>query len=78
MTEQRARPMVKCPTCQQRGDWFAARFGPFCSERCKLVDLGKWFSQEHAISEPLKPKHFKEFADLPPGEDPDRPNTDHN
>lgn len=44
---------VKCPTCKRMGDWFAGRYGPFCSHRCKLIDLGKWFSEEHAISEPL-------------------------
>lgn len=49
-----ARP-VKCPTCQKAGDWFAGQFGPFCSRRCKLVDLGKWFGEEHVISEPLRP-----------------------
>ena len=47
---------VKCPTCKKVGDWFAGQFGPFCSRRCKLVDLGKWFSEEHVISEPLSPE----------------------
>jgi endogenous inhibitor of DNA gyrase (YacG/DUF329 family) len=64
---------VKCPTCKQSGDWFAGKYGPFCSHRCKLVDLGKWFSGEHAISEPLKPEHFEKFADLPPGAHLDTP-----
>jgi endogenous inhibitor of DNA gyrase (YacG/DUF329 family) len=46
---------IKCPTCKKTGDWFAAPFGPFCSKRCKLVDLGQWFSEENKISEPLRP-----------------------
>ena len=25
---------------------------PFCSERCKLIDLGKWLIEEHKIEEP--------------------------
>ena len=49
---------VKCPTCGQCGAWFDGEFGPFCSKRCRLVDLGKWFSGENAISEPLRPEHF--------------------
>ncbi len=50
------RPLrVKCPTCKKEGDWFAGRYGPFCSERCKLVDLGKWLNEEIKISEPLRP-----------------------
>lgn len=64
---------IKCPTCKRAGDWFATAFGPFCSRRCKLVDLGKWFGEEHAISEPLRPQHFEAFEELPPGQDPDRP-----
>jgi len=51
---------VKCPTCKKEGDWFAGKYGPFCSHRCKLIDLGKWFSGENAISEPLKAEHFEE------------------
>ena len=66
---------VKCPTCKKRGDWFATPFGPFCSKRCKLVDLGKWFGEEHAISEPLRPEHFKDYAELPPGQKLDEPET---
>jgi endogenous inhibitor of DNA gyrase (YacG/DUF329 family) len=45
----------------------------FCSQRCRLVDLGKWLGGEHVISEPLRPEHFEKFADLPPGEQLDTP-----
>ncbi|MFQ5965057.1 MAG: DNA gyrase inhibitor YacG [Candidatus Scalinduaceae bacterium] len=27
---------------------------PFCSERCKLIDLGLWFNEEQRIEEPIK------------------------
>ncbi len=27
---------------------------PFCSDRCRLIDLGKWASEEYVISTPLK------------------------
>jgi endogenous inhibitor of DNA gyrase (YacG/DUF329 family) len=64
---------VKCPTCKKAGNWFSTPFGPFCSKRCKLVDLGKWFEEENAISEPLRPEHFASFEELPPGTDPDEP-----
>ena len=63
---------VKCPTCKKEGDWFAGPYGPFCSKRCRLVDLGKWFSEENAISEPLRAEHLEEFADLPTGEHLDK------
>ena len=64
---------VKCPTCKKVGDWFATPFGPFCSKRCRLVDLGKWFAEENLISEPLRPEHFEKFEDLESGTNPDAP-----
>jgi endogenous inhibitor of DNA gyrase (YacG/DUF329 family) len=64
---------VKCPTCHRAGDWFATPFGPFCSKRCRLVDLGKWLGEEHAISEPLRPEHFIEPEEPPIDENPDPP-----
>ena len=40
---------IKCPTCKRDVEWEQARFRPFCSERCRLIDLGAWFSGQHAI-----------------------------
>ena len=40
---------VKCPTCQRELDWESAPFRPFCSERCRLIDLGAWLSGQRAI-----------------------------
>jgi len=51
---------IKCPTCKRQGEWFAGAYGPFCSRRCKLVDLGKWFGEEHVISEPLRAEAWDE------------------
>lgn len=65
--------LLKCPTCKKAGAWFDAPFGPFCSRRCKLVDLGKWFGEENVISEPLRPEHFNQYEELPPGGHPDKP-----
>ena len=64
---------VRCPTCRKSGEWFAGKFAPFCSHRCKLVDLGKWFSEEHRVESPLRPEHFAKYEDLPPGAQLDRP-----
>ena len=54
---------MRCPTCKKRGDWFVGAYGPFCSKRCKLVDLGKWLNEENKVSEPLRPEHFVEPED---------------
>lgn len=48
----------ECPTCdkQTRVDRKEdAPFRPFCSERCKLIDLGRWLDGTYAISEPVSP-----------------------
>ncbi len=36
---------------------------PFCSERCKLIDLGNWASEKYVISTPLKPGEYPERTD---------------
>jgi len=44
-------PTVKCPSCSKPVVWDASSaFKPFCSERCKLIDLGDWASGKHAIA----------------------------
>jgi endogenous inhibitor of DNA gyrase (YacG/DUF329 family) len=41
---------VRCPTCQAEVEWIAANaFRPFCSERCRLIDLGAWASEQRKI-----------------------------
>ncbi len=64
--------IVKCATCGKDADFFAAPTGPFCSNRCKLLDLGKWFNEDYKISEPLRPDHFAEYEEQS-GTDLDRP-----
>jgi endogenous inhibitor of DNA gyrase (YacG/DUF329 family) len=42
--------VVKCPTCGDPVVWEpASPFRPFCSDRCKNVDLGAWASERYAI-----------------------------
>ena len=45
--------MSKCPTCNKESQWQDNPYRPFCSERCKLVDLGKWVNEEFRV--PGKP-----------------------
>ena len=72
----RMKRTVKCPICKKAGDWFAGKYGPFCSHRCKLIDLGKWLGGEHVISEPLRPEHLEKYTELPSGGESDRPAAD--
>jgi hypothetical protein len=41
---------VACPTCGARVPWTPeSRFRPFCSERCKTIDLGAWANESYRI-----------------------------
>ncbi len=40
---------IKCPTCKKRTEWQNNPFRPFCSERCKIMDLGSWASEKYII-----------------------------
>jgi len=41
--------LIKCPHCGQSFDLTSSNFKPFCSERCKLIDLGAWADGSYSI-----------------------------
>lgn len=42
---------VKCPTCHTSVQWQPeSRYRPFCSERCRLIDLGEWAQEKNVIA----------------------------
>jgi endogenous inhibitor of DNA gyrase (YacG/DUF329 family) len=43
---------LRCPTCKKPVKSNDAEF-PFCSERCRTIDLGKWASGAYVISSPV-------------------------
>lgn len=42
-----------CPICKAPADSTTNRDFPFCSERCRLQDLGNWASEKYVVSEPV-------------------------
>ena len=44
---------ITCPVCKNITTWEENPFRPFCSERCKLIDLGAWASGDYKV--PGKP-----------------------
>jgi endogenous inhibitor of DNA gyrase (YacG/DUF329 family) len=54
--------IYKCPTCKKHikspesQDDDSGRFLPFCSERCRLIDLGAWLDGAYKISTPVEQK----------------------
>ncbi|MET0028935.1 MAG: DNA gyrase inhibitor YacG [Candidatus Thiodiazotropha sp.] len=63
MSQSSAPTRVPCPTCGKSVPWTAdSTWRPFCSERCRLIDLGDWLDENHRISEPL----LEDESDPPP------------
>lgn len=43
---------VNCPTCGNTIEWRPEnRYRPFCSERCKKIDLGAWANEEYRVTQ---------------------------
>ncbi len=59
---------IICPTCSKKNTWTKENeFRPFCSARCKLIDLGAWADEQHRIpGERVNPDAAND------SEDPDR------
>lgn len=54
---------VPCPNCKKLAEFSPNnRYRPFCSERCKMIDLGDWANESYKIPDKSPPK------------DPDKPN----
>lgn len=44
-------PLVACPTCREKSEFSPTNcWRPFCSERCKLIDLGAWANEEYRVA----------------------------
>lgn len=42
--------VVDCPTCGRKVEWTeASKYRPFCSDRCKQIDLGSWAEEKYKI-----------------------------
>jgi len=40
---------IPCPHCGKKVEYEGNPYRPFCSERCRLIDLGKWLNEEYRI-----------------------------
>jgi endogenous inhibitor of DNA gyrase (YacG/DUF329 family) len=48
--------IVKCPQCGAPVPWTVqSKWRPFCSERCRLIDLGAWASERYRVHTPELP-----------------------
>ena len=52
-----------CPRCGEMSQWEDNAFRPFCSERCKLIDLGEWADEKRRV--PGEPINSQDSAEDP-------------
>ncbi|MCO5166512.1 MAG: DNA gyrase inhibitor YacG [Planctomycetes bacterium] len=62
---------LTCPTCDARVPTDAAAF-PFCSRRCRLLDLEKWVSGQYVVSRPMDARDVEELEATLEGRAPSR------
>lgn len=43
----------KCPRCGKKSVWEGNKYRPFCSNRCKMIDLGEWADEKFKVSEEI-------------------------
>lgn len=53
---------IKCPICKKEVTKENPEF-PFCSARCRTIDLGNWASEKYVISTPADPRLLTEDDD---------------
>ncbi len=63
MARKRVRSL-RCPTCRKLVLRDEPEF-PFCSERCRVIDLGKWASGAYVVSRPISDPDALGEAELP-------------
>jgi uncharacterized protein len=60
----------RCPICKTPTDSATHTEFPFCSERCRLQDLGNWAAEKYVVSEPIFDEDDEELNELPNPDDP--------
>lgn len=57
---------MRCPICKQSVRWEGNRFRPFCSERCKMIDLDNWLEGRYRVTAPFDPREDAEAQEESP------------
>ena len=56
--------IVKCPTCRKAVEWCAqSTYRPFCSARCRQIDIGAWASEAYRIPAATPPEPGQDISD---------------
>ena len=61
---------MRCPLCKKSMTWDNNPFRPFCSERCKLIDLDNWLAERYRVPAPA------EVQEMSPSEENSAPDAE--
>jgi hypothetical protein len=50
MTNKKNKLDINCPHCKKEFNYYDSSFRPFCTERCKMIDLGHWFDESYTVA----------------------------
>jgi hypothetical protein len=53
---------LRCPICHKEAVWEQSPYRPFCSERCKLIDLGEWATEGYRLKGDPLPSEAEQSA----------------
>ena len=70
---------VRCPICERRMDEQGPKEWPdwpFCSKRCRMVDLGRWLGGEYRIETPVTEEDLQYLDELAHSPEPAVPSAD--
>ena len=56
---------VECPGCKKKFNYYSSQFRPFCSEKCRLIDLGQWLNESYTVPvQKLTPEEADQLEQL--------------
>lgn len=62
-------PQLTCPICRKQFDSTASEALPFCSKRCRQIDLGRWLGESYSFPATRRDDGDEEPSELPREED---------
>ena len=56
---------VSCPRCKKKFNYYSSEFRPFCTEKCRLIDLGQWLTESYTVPvEKMTPEEIETLEQI--------------
>ena len=56
---------VSCPRCKIKFNYYSSEFRPFCTEKCRLIDLGQWLTESYTVPvEKMTPEEIESLEQI--------------